>query len=867
MFELIESIYQRRTLIDQLKFNLWHTVLDGVKKNLTSDKHQFGQLTLDDLLTNVHAALHGDGGDLLAQQLRTKWPVAMIDEFQDTDDLQYEIFIRVYPDEAAHSLFFIGDPKQAIYQFRGADIYTYINAKRLMEAESYSLTTNWRSSEALINATNILFQEQDVFGNDRDIPFEPATVANPNRNNSFTLDQQVAKPISIFSIQHRDGNKTPIRHLAMAHAAEETATLLNAAARGDALINGKPLVAGQIAFLVRERKDADAARKALADRNIRSVYVTLESVLLTDTAHDLKLILSAVIDPTNERALRSALATRLMQTPISEIDALGHDIMTQQRVIQEFQDYHQLWATMEVAPMIEHLIAHRKIAEKWFLQQDGERQITNLRHLAEILQQRSIVSPGMHRLIKWFSREKQAAETVAVDDRQLRLESDQHLVQIVTIHASKGLEYDVVMIPMAGFGDRLPKSREPVLFHRPRQEEKFQTVLDIASNKENRLLHIEEAINEEMRLLYVAITRARFKCYIGLPLFRNFRRTALAKLLQVTQTNDNTQLISKLQDLPGELFEVSHVESSSNTPYQPSMSEPELSCPNALPLIKDHWRIHSYSSLARRIQTKTEPDSNVNAPGFGDDDAGSTVTARPVAIVSRFTFPRGPRVGVALHELLEQTSFSAQGNELHPQAQRCLARIGLPNEAGTWLPMLTTWVGDILTTPMSETINFSLADITQDKRLNELEFHFPVQMNDQFINVLQDAGYLQGASPSSIGTLQGMMTGFIDLIVQYHGKYYLIDYKSNDLGTGSESYQLFKLKEAIEHHQYDLQYLIYTVALCRYLKQRISNYSFDEHFGGVCYLFLRGMQGTTGSGVFTDRPTKALIDTLDDLLQ
>ncbi len=876
VFELIDSIWQRQDLVAQVEHNLWHEVFNTISENLLGYKAQFGQMTLDDLLSRVHEAVtSSESKGLLTEQLRGRWPVAMIDEFQDTDDLQYEIFRQIYPDQKESStstaekpagLFFIGDPKQAIYQFRGADIYTYINAKRNIESEIFSLTTNWRSTKALIDAVNHLFQQQNIFGNDDDIPFEPASVAERNRNNAFTIHNQTAKPISLFSIQHQDSLKVPIRLQAMEYAAEQTAYLLNAASTGNVLVGDESLVAGQIAFLVRERKDAVSARQALARRNIRSVYVTLESVLLTDTADDLKLILQAVIDPTKERAIKAALATQLMQIPVSEIDALSHDIITQQKALQEFQYYHHLWATVDIAAMIGHLIVRRKIAEKWFLQQDGERQITNLRHLAELLQTRSTVAPGMHRLIKWFSREKQAAETVAVEERQLRLESDQHLVQIVTMHAAKGLEYDVVMIPMAGFGERKPNQNDPYLFHKAGDNQQFTTYLDIASNPENRQSHIDEESHEEMRLLYVAITRARYKCFIGVPLFKNIQNTALAKLLHFSDTHDQSEIPNQLDQLPSELFDINAATTEKVTNYTPATPESPLAQPKTEPVIEAPWSMQSYSSIARRIETNEEHTTNTDTePGFSDDDRGST-SAIASKNPTRFSFPRGPRVGVALHDLLEQLDFAAGRTEIEDQALQCLDKIGI-NDHKSWLTSLCEWLVDVLETTMDQDIDFCLAGITGQNRLNELEFHFPMRLKQEFLQELKTAGYLKADSKLSIGSLQGMMTGYIDLVVKHNDKYYLIDYKSNDLGPDNNAYGKEALSEAIKQHQYDLQYLIYTVALNRYLKQCDTSYDYRQHFGGVCYLFLRGMNGKTGNGVYVDHPAETLINSLDSLLQ
>tara|TARA_R110002072_G_scaffold46082_8_gene127948 strand:- start:11894 stop:15385 length:3492 start_codon:yes stop_codon:yes gene_type:complete len=856
IFALIDSIVERQALLETISSNLCHLVSRNVSANIARYKTQLGQLTLDDLLVEVHRALDNSQ---LAGVLRDRWPVAMIDEFQDTDDLQFEIFTRIYANQhqKGGGLFFIGDPKQAIYNFRGADVYTYINAKQGADA-TYSLGTNWRSTPAMIGAVNHLFNRPDIFGDDEQIPFEPVTYAQPNADKALTIDGVPQKPMPIFLDQ--SSSEEVMRENLMAHAAEETVKLLHLAQQGRAAINGKPIQPGQIAFLVRQRKDANAARRALAARNIRSVYITLESVLLTETADDLKLILEAVIDPTNERALKTALGTTLMQSTISEIFALNSDWSALHGVMQEFQEYHEKWATMEIASMIEHLMSRRQIPEKWLLHQDGERQITNLRHLAEILQAQSMVAPGMRRLLKWFNREKLAAERVAVDERQLRLESDSNLVQIVTMHASKGLEYDIVMVPCAGFGK--PFSTSNPMFHREDEAGNFVPAIDFSNGDESKAQYQLEEFNESMRLMYVAMTRAKYCCYIGVPLIKQIHSTPVAKLLGFSGKDIET-VTTELESLPEAYFELQALQTDTLTSYTPETIHTDLEAPPPLPSIHSQWRMHSYTGLTRLLkQDEVEANDVQPRPGYGDDD--NKISIDNMSAPSRYSFPRGSRVGIVLHDFMEQLDFCAAEPEVSEQAKRSLAKMGL--DPAEWLQVLVQWFEDIVHTPMSDQQRFALADIPRNQRLDEMEFHFPIDANRKLVEQLKSAGVLGEHMNLQFDTLQGMMTGYIDLIVAHEGRYYLIDYKSNDLGSTQNAYAVAPLTEAVKHHHYDLQYLIYCVALNRYLKQRVPDYQYATHFGGVFYLFLRGMDGSTAAGVYADQPDEVLINHLDQLL-
>jgi len=856
---LIDEVWlSAADIMKQTNINLWQLVTQSLKEKIFELKAITNELTLDDLLSQLSHALTNN--HTLASQLSRRWPVAMIDEFQDTDDLQYGIFSRIYANVEHDCLLFIGDPKQAIYQFRGADIYTYLNAKKSAD-DIHALSVNWRSSASLVNAINHLFGQTNVFGNDN-IGYQENSSSVAADAMSVTLHNETPAPFHIALLQgEKTLTKSQARELGMAHAGEQIVDLLNQADAGSALVNGEPLNAGQIALLVRDKNDARAAQIALSERGIKSVYVTLESVFLQDTAEDLRLILEAVIDPTNDHAIKAALATTLLNSTATEIDAVNQDIVEHQQVLAEFQEYHHLWESRDVAPMIEALIVRRKIADKWLHLPNGDRQLTNLRHLAELLQQRSSIAPGMRRLLTWFTREKIAAETVASENQQLRLESDENLVKIVTMHAAKGLEYDVVMIPMASFIAQL-RPREPALFHE-KHDDIYSTHLDFCPNEQQQEIARQEKYEEDMRLLYVAITRARYLCYLGIPDTADLTNSAVSRLLGL-QDKENRHLDYLLGRLPNDLFHVAHISSTGVSKREDIFDASSLRAPPALPSPDDQWRVHSYTGVSRRLKKLIEHDEAFNVAGYGDDDSDSHQAEVEIA-ANRFTFPRGPRVGIALHSLFEDIAFDANEADIRERCNHYLTRMGMPEDP--WQNVLSTWIKDILATPLDP--QFCLADIPDRERINELEFHFPVTMTERFIRHLKENGYLQTITGDQSIQFEGMMTGLIDLIVRFKNKYYLIDYKSNYLGNGYENYTPDALQFAVQEHNYDLQYLIYCVALHRYLDARLPDYNYETHFGGVKYLFLRGMQGKNSidTGIYNDKPSLELMLALDALLK
>ena len=912
LWALIDSIAARKgPVVTALKANLWHRVLGDVRERMQDIKESRQLIAVNDLLTKTRDALCRPKSDL-AQLLAQRWPVAMIDEFQDTDQIQYGIFSRIYPagaESGDRGLLMIGDPKQAIYQFRGADVYAYINARRdVGEDRIHSLDKNWRSTPALVEAVNALFGNAGVFGNDKDIPFQPVEAARVERK--MTIDGREVKPFELFIVKPRSSDRESVsmaeaRQRAMAYAACQTAQLLN---KGEKVrLHGEEeadqtLKAGAIAFLVRTRSEAELARQALEDRGIKSVYLTKTSVLEQPLAQDLLCVLRAALEPAADGPLRAALAAPLLRCRAGDIERLDSDFQYRQTISREFQDYHEVWRREGVAAMLSRLLRERRLAWKWLGQPEGERTLTDFRHLTELLQQGEALAPGMRRLANWFAREMQSDDAEA-EQRQLRLESDENLVKIVTMHAAKGLEYDVVMIPMPVFS--VPKHDGPALFHDEAQG-KYRACLEVSEHAGHRARAQKEALDEDARLLYVAMTRAKYRCYLGLPLTRDLGKNAVAQrvLRPVPQASSLLQIHLKIRsgrlfisdsktagaktqraarELPEHLFAVVDEAEKVNDAFcSPPPPPASLQAPPPLPSIdRSRWE-HSYSGLYARLREQQEEVGVSEIAGFADDDPGAgpavseedgaVATGAPeAATFSRFSFPRGRRVGVILHKLLEDLDPAAPRLEREKacaDALDCLGNaLNLGQHRKAWLETLARWLDDMLATPLAP-LKISLEQIGGGDRLNEMQFHFPVADPGRALAKLREAGCLEGFRPAENFAIKGMMTGLVDLSFRHDGKHYVLDYKSNHLGDSFADYGVESLNAAVAEHHYDLQYLIYSVALHKWLRARLPGYAYDQHFGGVFYLFLRGMQGRDGdgSGVYFHRPPGALIETLDGLL-
>ncbi|PSU45427.1 exodeoxyribonuclease V subunit beta, partial [Photobacterium aphoticum] len=502
--------------------------IEACRVLLAQAKARKGWLSFDDLLTQLSAAIDHDQDGLLTSRIRSQYPVAMIDEFQDTDPLQYSIFSQIYQEQPECGLFMIGDPKQAIYAFRGADIFTYIQARRQV-TDHYTLDTNWRSTADMVASVNTIFQTPDSpFIYDQDITFLPVNHSPKAADRSWHLEQQ-RQPALTFWLQGAEAGKPLPKGSyqdAMATAtAAQIQHILTASQQGAAYFadgdEHHAIEAGNIAVLVRTGSEGKLIKHALAEQGIASVYLSnRDSVFSSAEAADVQRLLQAVLTPEDERALRAALASSLFALTAVELDTLNNSEIEWEAAINSFKGFRKLWQTRGVMPMLRSVMAQHQIAERLLADEGGERRLTDLLHLGELLQAASQTLDSDYGLLRWLA-ENMAEPNGNVDEQILRLESERNLVQIVTIHKSKGLEYDLVFMPFV-CSYREVDSKGEVKYH---DEANHETVLDIAKQAEAIEKADKERLAEDLRLIYVALTRAVYGCYVGMAPVRNGRST------------------------------------------------------------------------------------------------------------------------------------------------------------------------------------------------------------------------------------------------------------------------------------------------------------------------------------------------------
>lgn len=813
-------------------------------------KKQASLMSFHDQLVLLNQALLEN--EALGAALRQRFPIAMIDEFQDTDAIQYSIFITIYNHEHAHGLMMIGDPKQAIYSFRGGDIFTYMQAADDAE-EHFTLDTNWRSTPELVTAVNSLFMQRSsnsfVY---QDIAFHPVHAAE-SKIATLREDGDAVPAMHIWTLPDDAKGKglssTKASPLIYAHIAAEISRLISGGQQGDVLLGERGVLAGDIAVLVRNHFEGKDLRQALHRHGVSAVIAGKEKVFSSEEAIGLRMLLVAVLHHDDPRMLRQAIASSLLALDYVGMAAILHHEEKWLQWSGYFQKLHCLWQQRGFMPMFQRMLQWLEIGKALAAEPLAERRLTNVLHLAELLQQESCARPSIESLLVWYDQQEEHAS----EEAELRLETDEALVRIVTIHASKGLEYPIVFLPtLWGCKPRIDDGGLITFYDRDRK----QRCLDIACSQQERKQHLEQAeeerLAEDIRLAYVALTRACSKLYVVWGhIGKNWQHTAINWLLhqgnshnQEQMNQDLTTLVDhangniSIQGLPLEQPEIAPVSTASslNQICKPAVMQRT---------VDSSWTILSFSSLTRDLPAAQRA-------------AATNKTSDPI-----LAYPAGSQTGLFLHLLLEQLDFQ---HDIKPWATQFTTqhslRFGLdPDQT----ELVSAWMQNVVATPLNDQ-GLCLRDIPKESRLNELSFDFPLgKLNPSALNAVLDGYSKEIQHPLSPGYFQGYMTGIIDLVFVHEERYYIADYKSNYLGPTLDDYAPASLGNAMSQHRYDLQYLIYTLALHRYLTLRLRGYDYNKHIGGVYYLFLRGMRPEQGSshGIFADCPPFTLISTLE----
>ncbi|CAN7553047.1 exodeoxyribonuclease V subunit beta [Pseudoxanthomonas sp. LjRoot143] len=859
---------------------LLHHLRGDARRRLDDLKRTRRVQTYDDLIERVAVALDGPRRQALVAALRAQYRVALVDEFQDTDERQWRIFARVFGDSdevralgETPALFLIGDPKQAIYGFRGGDVATYLLARGVAD-EAPRLSHNFRSRPSVLRAVRALYEGASAAGQDAfahpDIRFEPVEPGGKRGDDDYRHDDAAAPALTLRLLRNEAGGALDAdgsREAATAACVADIHRVLTDARAGRARIDGRPVRPGDIAVLVRNHKEATRVQQALARAGVPAVAAGKQSLFASTEAAELRTLLLALLHPADSGRLRTALATVLLGEDAADLAVLDEHGEAQSLHQARLLHWRDRWQRGGPFALVSELCAAQ--AERVLGLLDGERRLTNYLQLGEQLQEAAGRTLGLHGLLDWL--QARMAEADADDETQLlRLESDALRVQIVTLHKSKGLEYPLVYLPFAGLGTSRPDSGRHRVVH-----DGTQRVLQWKLDKDDPAWKAagdaarREAIAEDARLLYVGLTRAEHALWIAAGDVADLGKSRLAPL------------IADL-DLLGAHADVLIVEGPAEPPpprLPPERDAVVAPARIATRRIASDWWVYSFTQLAHAeggadpLAASTEAD-----PGGGDEAPASDIdeaprdAGMPALVDPRFA---GSRFGVVMHGALEHADFTAwrdwRPGDGAPDGQDLVIADAL-REGGyaetdvvDGLDVLVPLVGHTLGTVLPEGVR--LADVPADHRRAEIEFHFAMQPTGvpALLALLHRHGLLRHRTAfGARSRLEGLMTGLIDLTYLHDGRWYVLDYKSNQL----PAYNAAAMQQAMAHSEYDLQALIYTLALHRWLRFRLGDtYDYARDFGGIRYLFCRGLDlaREASPGVHAQRYAPELVHALDAL--
>ncbi|WP_072797614.1 exodeoxyribonuclease V subunit beta [Marinobacter antarcticus] len=899
-FDAIEELITFAESLPSVEADILRHATRWIAARLESEKQKRSEMGFDDLLTRLDDALHGPRGDQLAATIRRQFPVALIDEFQDTDPVQYRIFNRIYRVAENHPdtcLLMIGDPKQAIYGFRGADIYTYLDARTGARDRTWTLGRNFRSSKPMVKAVNRVFEHGDqnspegafLFGKGDTSPLPFQGVEANGTKRLWSVNGDIQPSLTLWSLEsdqeHNSGNRKSLaKGTATTEVAETCAseiarllTLGQQGLAGFAIENNaedlESVAPKDIAILVNNRNEAAAVRDALGQRRIKSVYLSdRDSVLTSQEAKEVLCWLKAFAEPRQLAYARAALATPTLGLPWSYLDQLLTDEMALEREIERFMGYQQQWQSQGVLPMLRSFLMDFEVPGQLLQRADGERRLTDILHIAELLQQDSLQLDGEHALVHHYTQILRAADDED-EHRTLRLESDAGLVKVITVHKSKGLEYPLVFLP---FGTAFRAQSEKQSFVRY-HDDSSQLITVFDPTPEDVARADSERLGEDIRKLYVALTRARFATWVGVADIEYWHLSGLGYLLG-GEPAAQQPLSDALSNLANGYTELSAEPLPAATDLRYVEEAPAALGPALISTreAREDWWIASYSSLEYSglsgtgivFSGEVEDAETQNLLEEGAHNSEEDDIAVPLSH-SLHHFPKGAGPGTFLHDLLE---WCVQHGLQHIVDNPLLLREQLIRRCSTrgwsdWVDTLEQWILALIQQPLplSRDSGESASLASLGTLRPELEFWFESRnVSTRAMDRLVTQHTLNGADRPQVdgGRFNGMLKGFIDLVFEHKGQYYVLDYKSNHLGDNDSAYTDQAMGEAILEKRYDLQYILYLLALHRLLKARLPDYDYDQHIGGAVYLFLRGVNAP-GAGAFTDKPPRALIEQLD----
>jgi exodeoxyribonuclease V beta subunit len=882
---IAESLEALAEVLVQLTYYL---AIDAVKQLQTDAvrvKRQNGWISYDDMLSQVAAALLSGNSPGLIQTLRAKYKIAFVDEFQDTDPVQWRIFRRLFLDPSAgiseNLLILIGDPKQAIYSFRGADVYAYLEARNEMErlsetggARLYSLATNWRSKPELVGAFNDLFGRDEWFpthdqAGSFEIGYQGAGSPNESDLPAVLAADHSRRPVLNVVDLRRSESPRQAKPVLARFIAREVRYLVD---RGGIKIRTKneerrPLDFGDICILVRGKPDVFFLESELTDLDIPYSFYKKPGLFLSDEALYLSLICHAVFDPGNPQDVKKALLTPFFVYEPSDLFAY-ETLPVSHPLKQLLLDWNDLARSRKWGLLFQSLMEDSGLLFREAGSRDWDRKYTNYRQIFEYLEtaayRKNLDFRGLTALLDSYRKQTSGAQ----DDADIhQIETEAQKVQIMTMHVSKGLQFPVVFI--AG-GLTQPFADDYHVYHDydPADPDAgSRKVIDL-SKTYGKEQHDREKNDEDKRLYYVALTRAQFKLYVPFlpavsghpwmgPVCR-FLSAAIAAAFPQADVNPTLGWLDpNAQPAPGPddagALRQAVVSESVVDTYRPLLPANHnyqsrkimLESFSSLQARLHHGLEQPLAEMRFQVVRQRDKEDDERLAGFDSDFIRSVQPDDEI--------PGGADIGSMFHDILETIDFetiAANPDDLLERKESegvIVKTMDAYRVEGRWRPQVCRIIVNTLTTPVSTVEeSFVLGQLKKEDRIHEVEFYYPLTFPVGEPLKIPDCELVAGR--------RCFIRGFVDLVFRHKGKFFIADWKSNRLDGG---YGHNALDDCMNAAGYHMQYKLYTVAVLRWLEQAFGDrFDANSQFGGVFYFFLRGMGTGNGNGVYFVSPAE-----------
>ncbi len=901
-----------------------------------SRREEMHVMSYDDLLLNLRNALRADADTgSLVNALREEYQVALIDEFQDTDPVQYEIFKSIFI-AGERPVFLVGDPKQAIYKFRNGDIFTYYAAQNEIAAEQhYTLSCNYRSEQNLINGLNTIFgdSEEHISFLNKNISYTGDLTAKGKDHSAALLLDGVEdnNPFHVWYYRNIGdlavgGGESPFRHQIYMDVAEEIVSLLQ---NDKITIGGRRLRPSDFAVLVLMHREATAINAELSVRNIPAVRQSIGNVFDSVEASDIYLFLNAMSNPGNLSTVFSLLATNLSSYTKDEIYRLknGESINCENKhgtdlglhaaedVVKYFVDGHERWVKGSFIEAFSYICEKLGVKGSLMSYDNGERRLTNLLQLEELIHDAILQkNMGMQMTLNWFLSQLDEETREDNDAQLMRLESDSDAVQIMTVFKSKGLEFPVVFAPTLWRNKKLHNSAATEYHGKIDEADGHNTVpkliLDMDKNKEGKAIAVREQEEEDVRLLYVASTRGVHRTYL---VWGDMEKKHYNSAIKHVLSDGDLDLDNCVENAAKEYGDADFTIKKDGVKIIVRNAGTEQAT-NIYTATENIIDIESLETADKNYDTELDIDKSYGhtsfsgiAPEHADMSATESVEQNIVDAeytayenevidgdkesINIFNFVAGAKTGTCWHSIFETLDFMADDYEIRLAVDEALDIFRLSKgrreeSIQRKRDVVFEMVKGVLNIDLP--CNCKLSDIAVSHKLAEMEFNFSLPLWDDSVKGKEHSGrrtveitnvlnkhwsndptkeeFLERIKHWDKQIPQGFITGFIDLLFEHDGKYYIIDWKSNRCGGTPAGFSADGLRSEMAGSTYFLQYLIYTVALHNYLNGSIADYDYDTHFGGAIYVFLRGYNVVPDNGIYFDRPPKELIEDLSIVL-